>query len=26
VEAHAGSHSAPGADPALPSYPRQSGK
>ena len=26
AEAHAGSHSAPGADPALPSYPRQSGK
>lgn len=26
AEAHAGSHSAPGADPGLPSYPRQSRK
>ena len=26
AEAHSGTHSAPGTDPALPSYPRQSGK
>jgi len=26
AEARSGTHSAPGTDPALPSYPRQSGK